>query len=173
MDGSITISVRGEAPLDVPEIRKLTIAAFGREDEADLIDRLREDGDVLKSVVALQNGVVVGHAMFSKATIERDGETLEAAALGPMSVAPDRQGEGIGSLLVMRGLVSMAQKKLAAVLVVGHAKFYTQLGFSAELGAKLEGPYSGESFMVSELVKGCLEAGGTYRYPEAFAKLDN
>jgi putative acetyltransferase len=167
-----TMSIRSEVELDFPRIREVNSRAFGRDDEADLVDRLRADGDVIKSLVALQMGKVVGHILFSKLPIERGDRIIAAAALAPMAVDPDHQGQGIGSLLVMRGIDSMRRRDIAAIVVVGEPGYYERFGFRAALAAAIEAPYSGESFMALELEEGVLAAGGRARYPAAFAGLD-
>lgn len=166
-----TLSIRNEIELDVPHIREVHRQAFGRDDEADLVDRLRADGSVIASLAALDSGRVIGHILFSRLPIEGDRETLEAAALGPMAVTPDFQRNGIGALLVMRGLESLRRKEIAAVVVVGYPDYYQRFGFRADLAAHIEAPYSGEAFLALELEEGALSGGGRARYPAAFASL--
>lgn len=166
-----TMSIRNETAADIPLIREVNRRAFGRDDEADLVDRLRENGDVIGSMAALQSGQVVGHILFSKVAIERDGDTVEVAALGPMAVDPDLQGGGIGSLLIMRGLDLVRRRGYGAVLVVGYPEFYSRFGFSAEATAGLDAPYSGDAFMGLELEDDVLVGGGKVSYPAAFADL--
>jgi putative acetyltransferase len=164
-----TMSIRNETAADIPLIRELNRRAFGRDDEADLVDRLRDDGAVIGSMAALQSGHVVGHILFSKVRIERDDDTVEVAALGPMAVDPDHQGGGIGSLLIMRGLDLVRRRGFGAVLVVGYPDYYTRFGFSAEPTAELDAPYSGDAFMGLELEDDVLSGGGKVIYAPAFA----
>ena len=92
--------VRDEQAADVQAIRNVNRQAFGQEHEGRIVDALRDNGAATLSMVAVVDGQVVGHIMFSPATI---GPVL-GAALGPMAVIPACQREGIGSQLVMHGL---------------------------------------------------------------------
>ena len=86
-----------------------------------------------------------------------------------MAVWPDRQGRGIGSTLVRRGLDVLKRRGIAAVIVLGHESYYPRFGFSAALARKLAAPFSGEAFMALELTPGALAGErGTVRYPAAF-----
>jgi putative acetyltransferase len=169
-----TLSIRNETRVDLSGIRALTQEAFGRDAEADLIDRLRADDDLVASLIALHAGDVIGHILFSRLAIERDGDVVAAAALGPMAVAPANQRSGIGSLLIMRGLEMLPRRGIRAVVVVGHPSYYPRFGFRPELAAALESPYSGaaDAHMALELDPGCLTGGGRVRYPAAFADLE-
>jgi hypothetical protein len=62
--------IRNEQPADLDSIRAVNEAAFGRAGEADLIDRLRSEGATLLSLVAEQNGQIVGHILFSRMHID-------------------------------------------------------------------------------------------------------
>jgi putative acetyltransferase len=94
-----TMVVRREQPADTASIHNVVAAAFKREDEANLIDHLRADGDCEISLVALDGGELVGHVLFS-----RMAAPFPALALAPVSVRPDRQRSGIGSQLIRAGL---------------------------------------------------------------------
>lgn len=166
-----TLSIRKETPPDIPDIRELNRRAFGRDDEAALVDRLRDDGDVLLSLAALEMGRVVGHVLFSRLPIERAGATAAAAALAPIAVEPDHQGRGIGSMLIMRGLTMLRRMDIEAVVVVGDPGYYERFGFRPELAASLESPYAGDASMALELVDGALAGGGKVCYGAAFSAL--
>jgi putative acetyltransferase len=144
-------------------------AAFGGEFEAALVERLRRDGLVLVSLVALDADEVVGHILFSDLSLEIDGTPIAAASLAPMGVHPHRQRQGIGSLLVRAGLERLRQRHIAAAVVVGHPDYYPRFGFSADLARKLASPYAGEACMALELIPHAL-AGyrGSVHYPAAF-----
>jgi putative acetyltransferase len=104
----VSITVRKEQPGDAAAIAALTTAAFAEKDysfgnEAEIIDRLRESGDLTISLVAVNmDDAVIGHIAFSPVTIS-DG-TQGWYGLGPMSVIPLNQRIGIGSMLVEAGL---------------------------------------------------------------------
>ena len=167
--GDGMIAIREETPEDFPAIREVNALAFGTAEEAELVDRLRADGDVLVSLVACDGGDVVGHILFSALPIETAGRTVRAAALAPMAVRPERQRQGFGSALVRRGLEACRALGVEAVVVLGHPAYYPRFGFSAETARHLEAPFSGPAFMALELTPGALDGvSGRVRYPPAF-----
>lgn len=156
------------------QIRAITQAAFGGDDEADLVDRLRDDGLVRLSLVAVEDGQVVGHALFTALQVGVDGREVEALCLAPVSVRPDYQGTGVGSMLIREALARLAHSGFEAVVVVGHPAYYPRFGFSAALAAKLAAPFSGEVFMALELVEGALRGeSGRVSYPPAFGIVES
>jgi putative acetyltransferase len=163
------IVIADTAPNHDEAIRALHRLAFGGTFEARLVDRLKDHGLVVASLVALDAGQVVGHILFSTLAMEINGRPVTSVSLAPMAVAPQRQRQGIGSQLVRAGLARLREGPTEAVIVVGHPAFYPRFGFSAEVVRKLDTPYAGDAFMGLELVPGSL-AGvrGAVRYPPAF-----
>lgn len=150
-------------------VRALHRQAFGGMFEAELVDRLKQDGLAIVSLVAIDGGRVAGHILLSTLAVEIDGRPVASASLAPMAVVPKRQRQGIGSKLVRAGLARLQQGSTQAVIVVGHPDYYQRFGFSAEKVRKLDTPYAGEAFMGLELVPGALAgARGSVRYPAAF-----
>ena len=96
-------AIRKETVNDREAIREVHRRAFGCDDEAQLVDRLREDGCVVVSLVAAVGDRVEGHILFSDLPIETDRGVIHAAALAPMAVMPERQRQGIGSKLLRTG----------------------------------------------------------------------
>ncbi|QWP79099.1 N-acetyltransferase [Lysobacter sp. K5869] len=151
------------------QVHALNRAAFGRADEADLVERLRADGLVRLSLVAVEDDDVVGHILFTELPTRLDGRAVKTVALAPMAVDPRLQRGGVGSALVREGLARLAREGCEAVVVLGHPAFYPRFGFSAQLAAKLASPFAGEAFMALELVDGALRGeAGSVRYPPAF-----
>jgi len=170
---SLSITVREERPEDHEVIREVNRLAFGNEGEGRLIDRLREEGRMIVSLVALEGEGVVGHILFSELPIETREGVIPGASLAPMAVLPERQNRGIGSALVERGLALCREGGVAAVVVLGHPPYYPRFGFSAEAARNLEAPFSGEAFMALELTPGALlPHGGKVSYPEAFFEVE-
>lgn len=160
--------IRDAAPRDYQAISALITDAFKQTDEADLVSRLRDDGDVLFELVAANDIAVQGHILFSRLRIERAEGPLEAAALAPVSVLPSFQRQGIGAALVDVGKARCAALGVPAIIVVGHADYYPRFGFSAETAASLDTPFPGPHFMALELSRGVLRKGGRVRYASAF-----
>jgi len=144
-------------------------AAFGRSDEADLIDGLRQEGVVLLSLVAELDSQIIGHILFSRMSVETAHGSVAAVSLAPMAVLPDHQGRQVGSQLVRRGLAQLQEQGERIVIVLGHTEYYPRFGFTPEKARRLASPFPPEAFMALELSDGAL-AGvhGTVKYPAAF-----
>jgi putative acetyltransferase len=163
--------VRPETEADYDAIRRVNVAAFGQEAEANLVDALRDGGFVRASLVAVRDRQIVGHILFSDLPIITSSGVVPALALAPMAVLPDLQRQGIGSALVRHGLDVCRESGHAIIIVLGHPAFYPRFGFDSKLTAALESPYSGgESFMAIELKPGALDGvKGRVQYPPPFA----
>ena len=141
--------------------------AFAQPDEARLIERLRADGDVLFELVAVEDGQVTGHILFSRLFADR-AELF--AALAPMAVRPGLQRAGTGSALVRAGLDTAREFGAHGVLVLGHRTYYPRFGFQAETAERVSSPYSGSpSFMAVALEKGAFDHPLSVAYPDAFS----
>lgn len=160
--------IRDAAPSDFAAIRQVIRHAFGQDDEANLVEQLREDGDVLCELVEASEIALQGHILYSPLTIERPDGALKAAALAPISVLPASQNKGIGGELIRAGNGRCAWLGCAAIVVLGDASYYPRFGFSAAAAESLEAPFSGPHFMALEVEPGALRAGGRVRYAKAF-----
>jgi putative acetyltransferase len=161
--------IREEQPGDEAPIRDVNRQAFGGDAEAHLIERLREESMVSASLVAVRDGEIVGHILFSDLPIETEHGLIPAVSLAPVAVKPETQRQGIGSSLVRRGLDVCRERGRAVVVVVGHREYYPRFGFSSDLAKQLQSPYAGEYCMALELVPGALDGVlGIVRYPRAF-----
>ncbi|CAN1212213.1 N-acetyltransferase domain-containing protein [Tumidithrix helvetica PCC 7403] len=167
------MEVRAEKPEDVGAIRKVNMAAFGRESEANLVDRLRGIASTL-SFVALQSEQIVGHIFFSPVSVEgKSGENLFILGLAPVAVLPNHQRQGIGSLLIKHSLKECDRLGCKAVVVLGHPEYYPRFGFipAKEKGLRCEYTVPDEAFMVLELASGALEGcSGTIKYRSEFGE---
>ena len=162
--------VREEVLADHAATGEVHRRAFGRAHEAAIVERLRDAGLVVVSLVAASGDQVLGSILFSRLPIHADARVVHAVALAPLAVMPDRQRQGIGSTLVRAGLDACRRADESIAIVVGHPDYYRRFGFSSALAQPLRGPFSGEAFMALELLPGAL-AGvtGEVRYPAAFA----
>jgi putative acetyltransferase len=163
------LRIRDEQPHDREQVRLVNEAAFGRPDEADLIDKLREEGAVLASFVAEVDGQIVGHILFSRMTVETTLGPVAAVSLAPMAVLPSHQGREVGSRLVRHGLTELRAQGEQIVIVLGHEHYYPRFGFSPEKARDLASPFPPEAFMALELEDGALNGiHGKVRYAAAF-----
>jgi putative acetyltransferase len=150
-------------------VRSIDEAAFGRPDEARLIDSLRNEGVILASVVAELEKRIVGHILFSRMSIEACGGSIPAAALAPVAVLPEHQRQGIGGSLIRYGLDLLRRRGERIVIVLGHPNYYPRFGFSSGKARSLESPFPPHAFMALELYPGALDGvSGKVRYPAAF-----
>ncbi|MDD5209358.1 MAG: N-acetyltransferase [Elusimicrobiales bacterium] len=168
-----TLLIRAEAADDIRDVRKLNKKAFKGNDEARLVDAVREADYFIPalSLVAEKGGRIVGHILFTPVRIEDAGGATPALALAPMAVMPSCQNQGIGSELVKHGLDECRKLGHKIVVVVGHPEYYPRFGFvkAGEKGLKLPFEAPDEVFMVIELVPGALSGvKGTIEYPPAF-----
>lgn len=164
--------IRPEAPGDEGAVFHVNEAAFGKPDEARLVDALRPSDAVLLSLVAERAGQIVGHALFTKVVLKQaDGGSLTAAALGPIGVLPENQGQGIGSALIREGLARLRLSDLPFCAVLGHNDYYPRFGFetSAKYGIRCQWEVPAEVFMVQPLRPDGLEhCAGVVWYAPAF-----
>jgi putative acetyltransferase len=166
------VTVRPEGGADAAAVREVNRLAFGRPEEAALVDALRAGGHARLSLVAEDEGRVVGHVLFSDLVISTPTGRVEALALAPLAVLPSHQRRGIGSALVREGLRLAAGQGHRIVIVLGHPDYYPRFGFSAKLAEPLASPYAGPSFMALELVPGALRGvAGEVCYPPPFASV--
>jgi putative acetyltransferase len=167
------VTIRPEEVKDHAAIHEVNLLAFGGEKEAQLVEAIRGSANFIPelSLVALKNGQVVGHILFSPITIEAQNGPASALALAPLAVRPKFQNQGIGSRLVRQGLKECRCIGYKIVVVVGHPSYYPRFGFSSARAKGLEAPFrvSDEAFMVLELVPGALDGvSGMVKYPPAF-----
>jgi putative acetyltransferase len=140
MDGEFVI--RSETNDDIGAIAEVTIAAFetleiSNHTEQFIIEALRAAQALTVSLVAEVDGRVVGHVAFSPVTIS-DG-TQNWYGLGPVSVLPKYQGQGVGKALIREGLSRLKGLGARGCCVVGHPEYYKKFGFDNPVGLEHEG----------------------------------
>ena len=159
--------VRPETPGDIAAIRVVEEAAFGHSAEARLVDDLRTAGDSIFSLVAVDNGTVVGHALFS-----RMKAPFPALALAPVAVLPEYRRTGFASRLIQQGIARSETAGWRGIFVLGDSAFYRRFGFDAAKAAGFSSPYAGPHLMVLELGgKELPTTTGVVQHAPAFAKL--
>jgi putative acetyltransferase len=154
--------------------RDLAAGAFGRPDEADLVDILRANGKATLSLVAVEDDCIVGHILFSPVTIKSGERTCPAVGLAPMAVLPGRQRHGIGGRLVKAGLVECRNSGYDCMVVLGHPTYYPRFGFvpASRYGLKSEYEVPDEAFMILAWQEGMLkDRGGVARYQPEFRRV--
>jgi len=162
--------LRPETDADIAAIFSVTQDAFRDEPysehtEGPIIDALRAAGALALSLVAEDQGRVVGHVAFSPVSIAGlAGVTAGWYGLGPIAVAPGSQGRGIGSMLVMEGLARLRGRGAAGCVVLGRPQYYGRFGFRADAGLVL--PDVPAEYFMMQAWRG--RARGAVQYHRAF-----
>ncbi|HWK41244.1 MAG TPA: N-acetyltransferase [Croceibacterium sp.] len=136
------MKIRPEQAGDEAAIRRVTAAAFADHlhsagAEPEIIEALRDGGDLTLSLVAELDGAVVGHAAYSPAVLSSGEEGW--LTLGPIAVEPGRQGEGIGRALVESGTQHWRDSGGKGVVLLGDPALYSRFGFIRGTPLHIEG----------------------------------
>lgn len=126
------MKIRNELPSDVDAIEAVTVAAFGDAAHTDhteqfIVRELRRSGQLSVSLVAEDDGVILGHVAVSPVTVSTGAEHWYG--LGPISVMPACQGRGIGTLLMRQALADLRRMGAAGCVVLGDPRYYSRFGF--------------------------------------------
>ncbi len=176
----LPVEIRPEQPRDEAAIRDVTTRAFessdfGHSGEAGLVDRLRAESAASVSLVAECANRIVGHILFSPATIEWSSQCCEGLGLAPMSVLPEFQRQGIGSRLIQDGLAAAAECSSRFVIVLGHPEYYPKFDFAPASGSNVGCEFEGipdEAFMIRWLSQPeLIEERGLAKYHPIFSIL--
>lgn len=167
------IRIRPQLPADDPAVFIVNERAFGRPDEARLVEKLRQAPDAIPelSLVAEVGGQVVGHILFSLVTLETAQGSLPILSLAPLAILPEYQNQGIGSALSRHGVAEARRLGYSILVVLGHPNYYPRFGFSRAADYSIRCGYDvpEEAFMVMPLRLGALDGvQGVVRYPSVF-----
>lgn len=166
--------IRPEQPTDIFAIHRVNELAFGQPAEANLVDTLRRNKKAVLSFVAVESDDVVGHILFSPATIEAHDRIVNIVGLAPMAVLPAYQNRGVGSALVKAGLDECRKAGQVAAIVLGHPAYYPRFGFvpASRFGIKSEYDVPDDVFMAMELQEGALsDCAGVAKYQPEFREV--
>jgi putative acetyltransferase len=152
----MNVGIRREQPGDAAQIREVNELAFGTPLEATIVDAVRGLPDSL-SLVAIDEGGIVGHILFTPVTLDPRA-SVRLAALAPMSVRPNRQRQGVGGALIRAGVDACRAHGYAAIVLVGHPEYYPRFGFvpAHTTGLECEFDVPADAFMVLELEPGTV-----------------
>ena len=159
--------IRFEQTGDEPLIAELTAQAFAGlpysdQSEHAIIARLRAAGALAVSLVAAEADAILGHVAFSAVTIN----TMECGwfGLGPVSVRPDRQNQGLGGALIRRGLEELGMRSAQGCVVLGNPGYYRRFGFAHCPGLRYPVAHA-DHFMALPLSAGTVPAGRVDYHP--------
>jgi putative acetyltransferase len=161
--------IRPAEARDRNEISALEEAAFGQDGEAKLVDALVADGDVVLELVATHEAEIVGHILFSRLKVETGNGVVDAIALAPLAVQPQRQKSKVGTALIENGhhLLQEAGETLSVVL--GDPAYYGRFGYSHDRAAAFESDYQCDALQA--LAWGDAPTSGRLVYAKAFSGL--
>lgn len=167
-----SVLIRRELADDVQAVDAIHRAAFDGEVEAKLVTALRADAGWLPalSLVAVDEGEVVGHVVCTRATVE----DVPALGLGPLGVLPARQRDGFGSALMHAVLGAADALDEQVVVLLGHTDYYPRFGFrpALELGITPPDPTWGAHFQARPLTAYRPTTRGSFTYAAPFQELD-
>jgi len=164
--------IRREQPQDVTEIRRVIARAFGRDQEASIVEKLRKDCNSILSLVAFTDGKVVGHILFSPVVIEGKHGKLVGTGLAPLAVLPEYQKKGIGTQLIQMGISRIKEGGSPYIIVIGDPEYYTRFGFEAagRSGISCEWKVPYDAFMILILDRKAMNGiTGVARYRREWA----
>ena len=167
------ITIRQEQSKDLKTIREVNRRAFGQTQEADLVDKLRQNYHELLSLVAVRQNEVVGHILFTPVTIQSAARTARGIGLAPMAVLPEYQRQGIGSKLVRSGIEQLKKRQCPFIIVLGHAGYYPKFNFepASRYGIRSEWEVEDGTFMILLLNESEMQGiSGVARYLPEFAE---
>ena len=165
-------TVRMERPDDIDAVRRINEKAFRDTAEAKIVDTLRVECPDAVSLVAVEEDEVLGHIFYSPVFFGEGGPSIRGMGLAPMAVRPDRQRQGIGSMLVRAGNVVVRDRGYPFIIVLGHPGYYPRFGFEPASRHGLSCQWEGvpdEAFMVLILDEAAMAGvSGTARYRDEF-----
>jgi putative acetyltransferase len=172
--GENMIIIREGREKDEEAVRAVNEKTFGQPDEANIVDRLRKNCPGQLSLVALDDDEVVGLILFSPAKIESNAKTIEGMGLAPMAVLPAWQRQGIGTLLVNRGIEMLRSQGCPFIIVLGHPEYYPRFGFVQASLHGIRSQWDGvpnEAFMILILERAAMKGiSGVARYRDEFGE---
>lgn len=163
------IEIRPEQPEDTQSIHELTVAAFLEAPHTDhteqfIVKALRDSGVLSISLVAEDEGNIVGHVALSPVTIS--DSTDGWYGLGPISVLPNKQGKGIGSKLMSAAIQELKNIEAKGCVLLGDPNYYHRFGFKPREGLVLPGVPP--EYFQSLVLQGNLPQGSV-TYHESFS----
>lgn len=162
---SRSIIIRPECATDADAIRSVLVQAFESSAEANLVDDLRTDGELVISLGAEVDGVILGNVAMSRLKSPE-----RALALAPVAVVPPAQSQGVGTALIRQAVEYARQQGASLVFVLGEPEYYRRFGFSVDEASAFECEYAGPNFMALHLSDTAPKAGAVI-YATAFGKL--
>lgn len=158
--------IRESTEQDRAKITSVHDSAFGKikgKEILVLVNGLLDDktAEPMLSLVAEENGKIIGHILFTKVSIKQSSNAISAQILAPLAILPAHQNQGVGSGLIKKGLKQLKDSGVHLVFVLGHPGYYSQCGFSPAGVLGFDAPYPipeehAEAWMVQEFRDGVI-----------------
>ena len=165
------LTICPETPLDYPAIAGVHTLAFGRNNEAQLVEKIRASKHYIPnlSLIAEFNHTIIGHILLSYVNLIEE-EIWQVLSLAPIAVRPEFHNQGVGSQLVQVALERAEAIDEPLVVVLGHPQFYSRFGFEPANRYGIEAPFPvpEEAFMIKPLQNYRQHFRGKVIYPSAF-----
>jgi len=167
------LNIRQERPADYHAVYQVIQEAFADAEyrdghEQDLVVALRKSRSFIPelSLVAIEDHKIVGHILFTKASVNR----VEVLALAPLSVLPAYQNRGIGLSLIRQGHMIASELGYGYSVVLGHAGYYPKAGYlpASRYGIRAPFEVEDENFMAVRLNENADQLDGVMEYDQAF-----
>lgn len=164
----MSVNFRAAEPRDHLATRQLVDEAFRPEDVVTFLDGLRADRCILGEWLAQDDGMPIGHIVFSRVWVERpDGVLQPAAMLTPLAVRPGRQRRGVGLGLMKHSLAALEARNEDLFFVLGHPTYYPRAGFQSAAAERVASPWQGEAAF---MVRGAAVPAGRLVLPKVIAE---
>lgn len=167
------MEIRQENQSDYETVYNIVKEAFTTAEQSDgneheLVRALRNTDSFIPelSIVAVEDGKIVGHILFTKAHIGKDTELV----LAPLSVLPAYQRKGIGLALMKKGHCVAKELGYNYSVVLGHSKYYPKAGYvpASTYGIKAPFEVSDANFMAIKLNDDSKRIEGVIQYDKTF-----
>jgi putative acetyltransferase len=128
----MALKVRPQRPTDAQAVRDVITAAFDDDGHvADLAEALRARTDTQASLVAVDQGQIVGHTHLSVGWVDAPARLIQVLTLSPLAVVPSRQSRGVGKLLLVHAIAEAANLAAPLVFLEGDPAYYSRHGWRA------------------------------------------
>ncbi len=167
------IDIRQETSNDFDAVEVLLISAFGKEDEARLVTKLRHSEAFIPalSLVAEVDNRILGYILLTKVKVKNVDNEYDSLALAPVAIVPEYQKQGIGSQLIIEGLKRAKALGNDSVIVWGHKEYYPKFGFKPALDYDILCPLpTHQDYLMALALKpdGLKNVSGKVIYPKEF-----
>lgn len=174
----MNIIIRRELEKDYKEVNKMIKKSFETAEHTDnnehnLVEKLRKSDNFVKelSLVAVKDDKIIGHVISTRLDIVSGDKKDESLALAPLSVHPDFQRMGVGSLLIKETFKVAKELGYGSIFILGSDKYYSRFGFEKSTNFGINAPFEvpSENFMAIELIKDALKnVSGDLVYAKEF-----